>query len=161
MRPTPHQSQSPTVRPSIAEVERYVAKLGGKIRPTGQDIPELPTTHIFTPGLYTRTILMRAGMIVTSRIHRTEHPFVVSQGHCLVYDDRNGPVSIKAPYMGITKPGTHRVLLILKDTIWSTFHATELTDVKEIEEWLAEPLSAHPGLVSFPNPYTNKCGEIK
>jgi hypothetical protein len=35
--------------------------------------------------------------------------------------------------MGVTMPGTKRALRIHEDTIWTTFHATELTDVAEIE----------------------------
>lgn len=124
-----------------------MVKHGALVRPTGQDLPEFPTNHTFTPGLYVRTIFMVAGSLVVSRIHKTEHPFIVSKGHCLVYSDNDGPVSIKAPYMGITKPGTHRVLLILEDTLWSTFHPTDLTDVEEIENKILEPLESHQGLL--------------
>lgn len=90
-----------------------------------QNLPavELPLEHHFTPGLYTRTIHIPAGTILTSKIHRTEHPFVVHKGRLLVVDDDNGPVEIAAPHMGITKPGTRRVVKALEDCVWSTFHA--------------------------------------
>jgi hypothetical protein len=35
--------------------------------------------------------------------------------------------------MGITKPGTRRLAYMLTDCIWTCFHATNLTDVDEIE----------------------------
>lgn len=94
---------------------------------------DLPVTHIFTPGLYTRQIFMAASAypvatVVTSRIHLTEHPFVVSKGRLKVWDEEMGWQSIEAPFTGITKVGTRRILIILEDTIWTTFHVTSETD---------------------------------
>ncbi len=83
---------------------------------------DAPLRHIFTPGLYTREIFMPKGSLIVSRIHNTTHTFVVSKGHAAVLVD--GVVEhIKAPYTGITKPGTRRVLFIHEDCIWTTFHA--------------------------------------
>jgi len=94
---------------------------------------ECPLIHTFTPGLYSRQITMPAGTFLTSKIHLTEHPYVVSQGAVLVWID--GRVKeIKAPYMGVTMPGTRRVLFTLTETIWTTFHVTDETEVDRIEE---------------------------
>jgi hypothetical protein len=93
---------------------------------------EMPVRHIFTPGLYAREITMKAGTVLTSKIHKTEHPFVISKGKVLVYDAT--VVELKAPYTGITKPNTRRLIKILEDTIWTTFHVTDKTTVEEIEE---------------------------
>lgn len=133
--------------PSMEEIEARLLALGGEVQPSIADtLDEFPVINNFTPGLYSRTIFMPAGSVVVSRIHKTEHQFVVSQGDCLVYSPNTGPVRIRAPHMGITKPGTHRVLVMLADTIWTTFHATDLTDLKELDEALLEPVSAHPAL---------------
>lgn len=78
--------------------------------------------HIFTPGLYVREIFMPKGMLLTSRIHLTEHPFVISCGVASIWDDEKGWVTMSAPHTGITKPGTRRILYIHEDTIFSTFH---------------------------------------
>jgi hypothetical protein len=83
---------------------------------------DLPLEHRFTPGLYIRTIFMPAGTLLTSKIHKTEHPFCVTKGVVDVFDDDNGPVRITAPHMGVTKPGTRRVLRIIEDTVWTTYH---------------------------------------
>lgn len=93
---------------------------------------ELPVSHVFTPGLYARTIYMPAGVKLTSRIHLMEHPFLVSKGVFSVWDASTGWVRISAPYMGITKPGTRRVLEIHEDTIFTTFHVTNETDPDKI-----------------------------
>ena len=104
-----------------------------------EQVSFLPLKHSFTPGMYIREIFMPAGTILTTQIHKTEHPFVISKGRCLVYlNHENGWKEFVAPHSGITYPGTRRILFILEDTIWTTFHPTELTDLLEIEKHLSE-----------------------
>ena len=111
------------------------------------------TTHMFTDGMYIREIFMPAGSLITSKIHKTEHPYIVSYGKVAVSIDGNEWIEITAPYTNITKPGTRRVLYILEDCIWTTFHRVDdmkseyndLNDdekeniVKGIEEKILEP----------------------
>jgi len=115
---------------------------------------EFLVVHRFTPGLYAREIFMPAGSIITSKIHRTEHPYVISQGRVSVFIEGKGWEQLSAPHTGITKPGTRRLLLIHEDTVWITFHPTELETVEEIEAEIIEPhtnplleLSEVPGLL--------------
>ena len=96
---------------------------------------------------------MPAGSLITSKIHKTEHPYIVSYGKVAVSIDSEDWYEITAPYTGITKPGTRRVLYILEDCIWTTFHRiddmkseyNELSKeekeniVKEIEDKILEP----------------------
>ena len=100
---------------------------------------ELPLTHRFTPGMYIRTIFMPKGALVVSRIHRTEHPFFVTRGRCAVWDEKGGWIEIKAGHIGITTPGTRRILYIYEDTEWTTCHATDLKDPEEIVAAVTEP----------------------
>lgn len=93
---------------------------------------EMPLRHVFTPGLYTREITMPAGTLLTSRIHLFEHPFVISKGAVSVWSDEHGWERFQAPYLGITKPGTRRVLYIHEETVWTTFHVTNETDPDKI-----------------------------
>lgn len=94
---------------------------------------ECPLTHIFTPGLYTRTIFMPAGSLIMSMTHNTRHPFVISTGEVDVISSEGSETHI-APYMGITQPGTKRFLHVKQDTTWTTFHANpnNLTDPDQI-----------------------------
>lgn len=109
---------------------------------------ELPLVHRFTPGLYTREIHMPAGALIVSKIHRTEHQFIVSRGRLAVMTDLGEWEEIVAPYHGITRPGTRRVLYIIEDTVWTTFHATDKTDPESVERDIIEPHSEHrAGLV--------------
>lgn len=106
-----------------------------------------PVTHHWTPGLYRREIFMPAGSWVTSKIHRTEHPYFVLKGRVQVSID--GEVQeIVAPYMGVTKAGTRRLLKILEDTVWVTCHPIneaefEARDVDAIETRIIEPRNEH------------------
>lgn len=102
---------------------------------------EMPVVHRFTPGLYVREIFMPKGTLVISKIHKTEHPYVVSKGHAAVWTEEAGVVQIKAPHCGITKPGTRRILYIHEDCIWTTFHPTTETDLDKIEAQVIEPHS--------------------
>lgn len=94
---------------------------------------DCPLTHRFTPGLYIREIVMPAGAVVVSKIHKTEHPFVISKGKVSVWTENEGTVTFEAPHTGITKPGTRRILYIHQDTIWTTFHPTDKTTPEAVE----------------------------
>lgn len=97
---------------------------------------DCPLTHRFTPGMYIREIFMPAGSLITSKIHNTEHPYTISKGKVAVSIDGKDWEEIEAPYTGITKPGTRRILYIIEDCIWTTYHVnpTDTQDVQEIED---------------------------
>lgn len=92
----------------------------------------MPLNHIFTPKLYLRQVFMPKGTLVTTRIHLTEHPFIISAGIVSVWDDENGWVTLRAAHAGVTKPGTRRILFVHEDCIWTTCHVTDKTDPDEI-----------------------------
>lgn len=103
------------------------------------DPVDCPVDHIFTPGLYSRQIFMKAGTFITSKIHKTKHPYIVSQGLVSVWIDEGQEIVIQAPHTGITEPGTRRVLYIWEDTIWTTFHANpDDENLEQIEERIIE-----------------------
>jgi hypothetical protein len=93
-----------------------------------------PLTHLFTPGIYLRKIFMPAMSMVTSKIHKTEHPFIVLKGTVSVKNGDEEPIVIQAPYIGTTKPGTRRVLMCHTDVEWATIHATDKENAEEIED---------------------------
>ena len=107
-----------------------------------------PLVHRFTPGLYIREIFMPKGTLVVSKIHKTEHPFVVSKGRVSVWTADAGVVHLQAPHCGITKPGTRRLLYMHEDVVWTTFHPTQETDVEKIEAMIIQP----PGELQLPAP---------
>jgi len=116
-------------------VDRFEESIVG----SGLPLAQFPVVHRFTPGLYIREIFMPAGSVLTSKIHKTEHPFVISKGVVSVWTAEGGTVIMKAPHTGVTKPGTRRVLFVHEDTMWTTFHVGEEENVEEIEDRIIEP----------------------
>ena len=100
---------------------------------------DCPLKHVFTPGLYLRTVFVPAGTWLTSKIHKTEHPFIISKGRAKVLID-NEAVELEAPYQGVTKVGTRRVVYVMEDMVWTTIHANEddCQDLLEIENRVIE-----------------------
>lgn len=89
-----------------------------------QDAPpvDCPVTHSFTPGFYVRQIFMPTGTMITSQIHNARHSYQITKGiACVKVNDDEWEI-LEAPFVGITEPGTRRVLYIQEDTIWTTFH---------------------------------------
>jgi len=100
---------------------------------------DFPVEHLFTPGLYTRVIFMPAGSLLTSKIHKTQHPFTIMKGRVSVWTKEQGIQHLEAPHFGITEPDTRRLLYVHEDTVWMTYHSTKLTDVAAIEAEIIEP----------------------
>lgn len=104
----------------------------------GFKLAEMPLVHTFTPGLYSRQITMPEGTLVCSKIHLTEHQFILSKGTVSFWTKDGGEVIISAPYQGVTKPGTARALYIHEEAIWTTFHSTLLQTPEEIIDDITE-----------------------
>jgi hypothetical protein len=100
---------------------------------------EVPVLHSFSLGFYVRQVLMLAGTTITSKIHRTRHAFVMSEGDILVWSLNAGVKRYSGYNVGITEPGTRRLLCAIEDTVWTTFHETKSTDLAEIEKEIIQP----------------------
>lgn len=108
-----------------------------------RDLPavEFKVEHRFTPGLYGREIFMPAGSLLTSKVHKTRHQYAILTGVARVFIDGKGVEELRAPHVGITEPGTRRLLYIVEDCRWITFHpieADEDGDVDKIEARIIE-----------------------
>ena len=121
---------TPSKNELIDDLELAMAKL---------PLLDLEVVNRFTDGMYIRELHIPAGTMVTTMTHKTQHPFVVSKGKILVTSDTEGSVTIEAPHTGITEPNTRRAAHALTDTIWTTFHVTNETDVAKIAEEILEP----------------------
>lgn len=87
--------------------------------------------HTFTKGLYIRKMFIPKDVVIVTQIHNTQHPFFIMQGDVSVYFEGK-TTRLRAPYCGITEPGTKRALMTHEDTIWVTVHVTDKTDIEEI-----------------------------
>lgn len=113
---------------AIDRIEGYIATLprqNGDVQQWG------------APGLYIRQIFMPKGTLITSKIHGSKHPYVVSEGAVTVYniqDDRT--TLLEAPFYGMTLPFTRRVLYTHEDTVWTIYVPTDR--IKENFDLLSE-----------------------
>lgn len=110
----------------------------------GLPLVDQPLVHRWTPGLYVRQITNPAGSLVTTEIHKTEHPFFVLQGVVTVRGPE-GTREIVAPFSGITMPGTRRLIFAGRldahgepcetaDVVWVTVHAITPEEEAEPDE---------------------------
>lgn len=131
----------PVTRESILNLQdRMIEALraaGQKVTPGNTD-DTCPLTHHFAPGLYAREILIPAGTLIIGKIHRHSHVNTISKGKCIVATEF-GMQEIEAPHTFISQPGVKRAVLAMEDTIWTTYHPTEETDLEKIEEYVIAP----------------------
>lgn len=97
------------------------------------DDPRLPLEHMFSGGVYVRTIRIPKGMFVMGRIHRREHPNILVSGSVIMMTEE-GVERISAPKHMLSPAGTKRFLYTLEDTVWSTIHKTDARTPEEAEE---------------------------
>lgn len=131
----------------VDQFEAGLSSMGGT--PAGEGHP-FHAEHEFGDHIYQRTLVMPAGSLLSSKIHKTRHPFVVHAGViCVISLGR--AETIVAPYRGWTEPGTRRMLFAVVDTVWSTYHANpdNERDIEKIESRIIEkrenPLLTCPG----------------
>lgn len=119
-------------RANITEFENQVSNMEGSMHGELKDYFN-PLKHTFADGLYIREVFMPAGQIIVTKIHKVEHPIFIMKGHVSIMTE-DGLDEIKAPYQGITKPGTKRIIYTHEDTILITVHATDKKTPEEVEE---------------------------
>lgn len=116
---------------NVEERRQFVDAFEKELLKHPQDI--LPVKNYFTEKIYVRWVELFKGQTITSEIHKTEHPFFLMKGKMIVGDVESGDVAVlEAPYVGVTAPGTKRVVTAIEDVIFVTAHATELKDVEAI-----------------------------
>jgi len=89
-------------------------------------------THHFAPGVYAREMFQPAGVLITGKIHLTEHLNILSQGMVTV-SNKGESITLTAPYTFVSPVGSKRAIYAHEDSVWTTIHATELEDPEEIE----------------------------
>lgn len=102
------------------------------------DQVEVGVIHHFAPGVYAREMHVRAGTMLTGKIHKHAHLNVMSKGKAILVNE-DGRQIVEAPFSFVSRPGTKRAFYAYSDVVWTTIHPTDLTDLDEIErELIAE-----------------------
>lgn len=95
---------------------------------------EIPVTHTFSDGVYTREITMPAGMTGVGHLHKHRHLNIALTGHALVTCD-GVTQEIRAPFVFESLPGAQKAFQVFEDLRWITIHANpkEIRDIVEME----------------------------
>lgn len=98
-----------------------------------QEQAETETIHHFSDGIYARELRIPAGVCIVGALHKTKHFMMVSKGSCSIAT-HEGSTVVEAPYIVETQPGIKRVVYAETDTVMTTFHVTNETDIEKIAE---------------------------
>ena len=121
------------------------------------ELIDVPVDHHFAPGVYMRQMNAKAGTLVVSKMHRTEHMNILLTGSLTVATE-DGIELLKAPLVIKSMPGTKRIGYFHEDSSWITVHPTQTTDLDLIEQQVIVPdEEIDQFLASLPN----KCKEIE
>ena len=116
------------------EVRNWISALAAYI----MDMPEaiavdtVPVKHTFAPGLYAREMFIPKGLLIIGKLHKHAHMNTLSKGTVVVLTEA-GVQRIAAPYTFVSEVGARRVVYAMEDTIWTTYHVTDKTDLAEVE----------------------------
>lgn len=112
-----------------------ILRLQDAIISEGRDVgpASCPVKHHFAPGSYGREMTLPAGLVVVGKIHKHAHINVISKGRVQVFTEQEGVLELAAPCTFVSSPGTKRVVHVLDETVWTTVHVTDKTDLAEIE----------------------------
>jgi len=120
-------SNNLVARAAIAELEQSMFDL-----PEEEQV-EIETTHHFAPGVYAREVFIPAGIVAVGKIHKTEHLTIVQQGVVALVDSHGNSELVEAPQTFVSQVGSKKAAWAIEDTVLTTIHITEETDLEKIE----------------------------
>lgn len=115
----------------------------------------IPVKHVFFKGGYARQVTMPSGIIAIGHAHSDECLNIVSKGSVSVLI--NGEMrKISAPATFVSPPYDRKVGYVHEELIWTTVHATDLTQIEDAESKLIIKTNAFKEHESkFGNPTTS------
>jgi hypothetical protein len=130
------------IRKAIFDFQAYLATL-----PSCLD--ECVVRHIFAPGCYAREMTIPKGVYIIGKIHRHAHVNIISKGSVSVMTEF-GPKKMSAPHTFVSEVGTKRVVRADEETVWTTIHVTNETDLEKIEDYVIAKSYDELGLLDPP-----------
>lgn len=86
------------------------------------DRPDCPLIHSFGGGMYVREIFIPAGMMLTGKIHKHEHPNFLMEGKVSMITEDGGVIIMEGPQSLMSPAGCKRALYTHTPTWWITVH---------------------------------------
>lgn len=92
--------------------------------------------HTFAPHVYGRTLTIAKHTLLVGKIHKHAHLNILSKGSVLVLTEGGGAEHLVGPLTMVSLPGTKRGVYTLEETVWTTVHPTDETDLEKIEDFV-------------------------
>lgn len=96
-------------------------------------LDDFPVSHHFAPGVYARQMFLPKSNVIIGKIHKHAHLNILSKGKVAVSTE-GGLEEITAPATFTSYAGTKRAVHVIEDTIWTTIHVTNETNLDKIED---------------------------
>jgi hypothetical protein len=123
-RPQPVIPKDDRITSNLASPE-YLSKVYGLHAAIERELPlydvDKLTSHHFCEGLYCRQFDLPAGGVAVGKMHGEESFFLLMKGRAS-FSTEDGMVTVEAPFMTTTTPGSKRVVYAHTDCTWLTFH---------------------------------------
>lgn len=124
-------------RLSAADVRELLSHVEERMQASSAKL-EVPVEHHFSKGVYAREMRVPAGTLLMGKIHKFQNLNILSAGEVSVLSI-DGVRRVKAPYTFVASPGAKRLFYMHEDTVWTTIHGTDETNVDLIEaEFIAK-----------------------
>ena len=91
--------------------------------------------HYRIPGVYARELKLKAGTILTGKIHNFESLGILSQGRMRILTSEGAKI-VEAPYVTVDKPGIKRLGVCETDCTFVSIHRTDAETIEDIEDEL-------------------------
>jgi SET domain len=115
----------------MAALRSRIAFLESELLKQPQIEPDI--TNHFSLGVYAREMRIKKDTLVVGAIHKFKNMNVISKGR-VTFFSIDGAQTVEAPYTFVASPGVKRVIYAHEDTVWTTIHGTDETDVQVIEQ---------------------------
>ena len=96
---------------------------------------DLGVVHNFSDGLYAKQMVIPKGYVVGQHAHKYSHLSILAKGKVIVKTDL-GEKEYTAPACLEIKEGVNHAIEALEDTVWFCVHATDETDLANIDNVL-------------------------
>ena len=100
-----------------------------------EQLANAETNHYQIKGVYVRELKLKAGTVLTGKIHNFESIGILSQGRMRILTS-GGAFIVEAPYVTVDQPGIKRLGVCETDCTFVTVHRTDAEEIADIEDEL-------------------------
>ena len=124
--PTGRRPAAPSPGLNLSALEAHMKTMPGQI--------EIPVEHVFSGGIYLRSITIPAGALVMGKRHRGATCNILMKGKLAVYTtEHEPPTIIEAPRIFTSPPYAKKFAYCIEEAVFVNAFPTDETDPERIE----------------------------